>query len=192
MIFPSRSATSRHRSFSINPVGPIVPVSCPPWPGIDHDPPNLQSQGPRKRRLPIPRRRRRRRRLNQVRLRAQFFDDFDREPPAALPRTKEGGKLARLRGQDRLARPLQSHAARRSPGSTLATSTTSVLCHWLQSLPMFRSRASLRRGAGFRRRCVRQPSLRQRSSSPSPFASAPEFGYKSMISSGGLSCSEAV
>src|SRR6266849_2403583 len=32
MIFPSRSATSRHRSFSINPVGPIVPVSCPPWP----------------------------------------------------------------------------------------------------------------------------------------------------------------
>src|SRR5205807_5262626 len=24
--------TSRHRSFSINPVGPIVPVSCPPWP----------------------------------------------------------------------------------------------------------------------------------------------------------------
>ena len=32
MIFPSRSATSRHKSFSINPVGPIVPVSCPPWP----------------------------------------------------------------------------------------------------------------------------------------------------------------
>src|SRR5216683_2302768 len=33
MILPSRSATSRQRSFSINPVGPIVPVSCPPWPG---------------------------------------------------------------------------------------------------------------------------------------------------------------
>src|SRR5579864_5554595 len=33
MIFPSRSATSRHKSFSINPVGPIVPVSWPPWPG---------------------------------------------------------------------------------------------------------------------------------------------------------------
>src|SRR5437899_6998746 len=33
MIFPSRSATSRHRSFSIKPVGPIVPVSWPPWPG---------------------------------------------------------------------------------------------------------------------------------------------------------------
>src|SRR5258707_6859647 len=32
MIFPSRSATSRHRSFSIKPVGPIVPVSWPPWP----------------------------------------------------------------------------------------------------------------------------------------------------------------
>ncbi len=32
IIFPNRSATSRHRSFSINPVGPIVPVSCPPWP----------------------------------------------------------------------------------------------------------------------------------------------------------------
>src|SRR5262249_9357637 len=25
-------ATSRHKSFSIRPVGPIVPVSCPPWP----------------------------------------------------------------------------------------------------------------------------------------------------------------
>src|SRR6266851_5052789 len=33
IIFPSRSATSRHRSFSINPVAPIVPVSWPPWPG---------------------------------------------------------------------------------------------------------------------------------------------------------------
>src|SRR5437588_4093065 len=33
MIFPSRSATSRHKSFSIKPVGPIVPVSCPPCPG---------------------------------------------------------------------------------------------------------------------------------------------------------------
>src|SRR5579863_1729342 len=33
MIFPSRSATSRHKSFSISPVGPIVPVSWPPWPG---------------------------------------------------------------------------------------------------------------------------------------------------------------
>ena len=32
IIFPSRSATSRHRSFSIKPVGPIVPVSWPPWP----------------------------------------------------------------------------------------------------------------------------------------------------------------
>src|SRR5258708_6312834 len=32
MIFPSRNATSRHRSFSIKPVGPIVPVSWPPWP----------------------------------------------------------------------------------------------------------------------------------------------------------------
>src|SRR5271168_3597333 len=32
MILPSRKATSRHKSFSINPVGPIVPVSCPPWP----------------------------------------------------------------------------------------------------------------------------------------------------------------
>src|SRR5882757_5954306 len=30
MIFPSRSATSKHRSFSIKPVGPIVPVSGPP------------------------------------------------------------------------------------------------------------------------------------------------------------------
>src|SRR5580700_8011087 len=33
MILPSRSATSRHKSFSIKPVGPIVPVSWPPWPG---------------------------------------------------------------------------------------------------------------------------------------------------------------
>src|SRR6516165_899084 len=32
MSLPSRSATSRQRSFSISPVGPIVPVSCPPWP----------------------------------------------------------------------------------------------------------------------------------------------------------------
>src|SRR6267378_695380 len=32
MIFPSLRATSRQRSFSISPVGPIVPVSCPPWP----------------------------------------------------------------------------------------------------------------------------------------------------------------
>src|SRR5690242_4316088 len=30
---PSRSATSRHRSFSIRPLGPIVPVSWPPCPG---------------------------------------------------------------------------------------------------------------------------------------------------------------
>src|SRR5438046_8689353 len=33
MIFPSRSATSRHKSFSIKPVGPMVPVSWPPCPG---------------------------------------------------------------------------------------------------------------------------------------------------------------
>src|SRR5437016_14676020 len=32
MIFPNRSATSRHRSFSIKPVGPTVPVACPQWP----------------------------------------------------------------------------------------------------------------------------------------------------------------
>src|SRR5579885_1828056 len=32
MILPRRRATSRQRSFSIRPVGPIVPVSCPPWP----------------------------------------------------------------------------------------------------------------------------------------------------------------
>src|SRR5437588_9522212 len=30
---PNRRATSRHRSFSIRPVEPIVPVSWPPWPG---------------------------------------------------------------------------------------------------------------------------------------------------------------
>ena len=29
---PSRRATSRHRSFSIRPCGPMVPVSWPPWP----------------------------------------------------------------------------------------------------------------------------------------------------------------
>src|ERR1700730_932845 len=32
MSLPTRRATSRHRSFSINPVGPMVPVSCPPCP----------------------------------------------------------------------------------------------------------------------------------------------------------------
>src|ERR1700682_1617504 len=32
MILPRRCATSRHKSFSINPVGPIVPVSWPPCP----------------------------------------------------------------------------------------------------------------------------------------------------------------
>src|SRR5579863_1198648 len=32
IILPKRRATSRHKSFSIKPVGPTVPVSCPPWP----------------------------------------------------------------------------------------------------------------------------------------------------------------
>src|SRR3990170_28091 len=31
--FPRRRATSSERSFSMKPVGPMVPVSCPPWPG---------------------------------------------------------------------------------------------------------------------------------------------------------------
>ena len=30
---PSLCATSRHRSFSIRPLGPMLPVSWPPWPG---------------------------------------------------------------------------------------------------------------------------------------------------------------
>src|SRR5882672_1318973 len=32
MSLPTRSATSRHKSFSIRPVGPMVPVSRPPCP----------------------------------------------------------------------------------------------------------------------------------------------------------------
>ncbi len=32
IILPRRSATSRHKSFSIKPVGPMVPVSWPPCP----------------------------------------------------------------------------------------------------------------------------------------------------------------
>src|SRR3984893_16297949 len=32
MSLPTRKATSRHKSFSIKPVGPMVPVSCPPCP----------------------------------------------------------------------------------------------------------------------------------------------------------------
>src|ERR1700720_4992857 len=32
MILPRRCATSRHKSFSIRPVGPMVPVSWPPCP----------------------------------------------------------------------------------------------------------------------------------------------------------------
>src|SRR6267143_3983243 len=32
MSLPTRSATSRHKSFSMRPVGPMVPVSCPPCP----------------------------------------------------------------------------------------------------------------------------------------------------------------
>src|ERR1700730_15508980 len=32
MSLPPRKATSRHKSFSIKPVGPMVPVSCPPCP----------------------------------------------------------------------------------------------------------------------------------------------------------------